>query len=189
MFQTDLLAEYRHAWAWCDLDLDGIRALARNSIEAQLRRAVRQGCLALPNWPEPAAVGDQFAERVCGITCSANRRIVWVSGWSEHHRVEAGAAEVDVGLQLLGHLLGCADEVAGVPRLERFAVEAPGASVEDLLLGLADEGLRRPRLLDLVVVRGRRHGSARAARRTCAGTRVACRRSSRRPRGGRRHGG
>jgi len=33
MFQTDLLAEYRRAWEWCDLDLDGVKALARNSIE------------------------------------------------------------------------------------------------------------------------------------------------------------
>jgi aminodeoxyfutalosine deaminase len=33
MFQTDLLAEYRRAWEWCDLDVDGVRALARNSIE------------------------------------------------------------------------------------------------------------------------------------------------------------
>ena len=33
MFQTNLLAEYERAWEWCDLDLDGVAALARNSIE------------------------------------------------------------------------------------------------------------------------------------------------------------
>lgn len=33
MFQTDLLAEYERAWEWCGLDLEGITALARNSIE------------------------------------------------------------------------------------------------------------------------------------------------------------
>ncbi len=33
MFQTDLLAEYERAWDWCDLDLDGVTTLARNSIE------------------------------------------------------------------------------------------------------------------------------------------------------------
>jgi len=33
MFQTDLLAEYERAWNWCDLDLAGVTALARNSIE------------------------------------------------------------------------------------------------------------------------------------------------------------
>ena len=33
MFQTDLLAEYERAWDWCDLDLSGVTALARNSIE------------------------------------------------------------------------------------------------------------------------------------------------------------
>ena len=33
MFQTDLLAEYERAWEWCGLDLAGITALARNSIE------------------------------------------------------------------------------------------------------------------------------------------------------------
>mgnify|MGYP001814098624 FL=1 len=33
MFQTDLLSEYERAWDWCDLDLHGVRALARNSIE------------------------------------------------------------------------------------------------------------------------------------------------------------
>lgn len=32
MFQTDLLAEYERAWEWCDLDLAGVTALARNSI-------------------------------------------------------------------------------------------------------------------------------------------------------------
>jgi adenosine deaminase len=33
MFQTNLLAEYERAWEWCDLDLEGATALARNSIE------------------------------------------------------------------------------------------------------------------------------------------------------------
>ena len=33
MFQTKLLDEYERAWEWCDLDLDGVKALARNSLE------------------------------------------------------------------------------------------------------------------------------------------------------------
>ena len=33
MFQTNLLAEYERAWDWCGLDLDGVTALARNSLE------------------------------------------------------------------------------------------------------------------------------------------------------------
>lgn len=32
MFHTDLLAEYQRAWDWCHLDIDGVTALARNSI-------------------------------------------------------------------------------------------------------------------------------------------------------------
>ena len=32
MFQTDLLAEYERAWNWCRLDINGVTALARNSI-------------------------------------------------------------------------------------------------------------------------------------------------------------
>jgi adenosine deaminase len=36
MFQTDLLAEYERAWDWCRLDLDGVTALARNSIVSSL---------------------------------------------------------------------------------------------------------------------------------------------------------
>ena len=34
MFQTNLLDEYERAWNWCDLDLDGIRRLAANSLSA-----------------------------------------------------------------------------------------------------------------------------------------------------------
>lgn len=34
MFQTNLLDEYERAWDWCGLDLDGVRSLARNSIDA-----------------------------------------------------------------------------------------------------------------------------------------------------------
>jgi len=34
MFQTDLLSEYERAWEWCDLDIDGVSTLARNSIES-----------------------------------------------------------------------------------------------------------------------------------------------------------
>jgi len=33
MFQTKLLDEYERAWNWCDLDRDGMIALARNSVE------------------------------------------------------------------------------------------------------------------------------------------------------------
>ena len=40
-------------------------------------------------------------------------------------RLEAGAAEVDVGADLLGDLLGCADQVPGSPRLDWLAPERP----------------------------------------------------------------
>lgn len=33
LFQTSLLEEYQRAWEWCDLDMDGMAALARSSIE------------------------------------------------------------------------------------------------------------------------------------------------------------
>jgi adenosine deaminase len=39
MFQTDLLAEYERAWDWCRLDLDGVTALARNSIVSSFASA------------------------------------------------------------------------------------------------------------------------------------------------------
>jgi adenosine deaminase len=34
MFQTTLLDEYERAWAWANLDLDGLARLARNSLDA-----------------------------------------------------------------------------------------------------------------------------------------------------------
>lgn len=34
MFQTNLLAEYERAWQWCDLDLTGMKRLAKNSLDA-----------------------------------------------------------------------------------------------------------------------------------------------------------
>ena len=34
MFQTSLLDEYERAWEWCSLDVDGIRQLAANSLQA-----------------------------------------------------------------------------------------------------------------------------------------------------------
>jgi adenosine deaminase len=36
MFQTDLLSEYRRAWEWCDLGLEGLAELANNSLAASL---------------------------------------------------------------------------------------------------------------------------------------------------------
>ncbi|WP_157965421.1 adenosine deaminase [Euzebya rosea] len=33
LFRTSLLEEYQRAWEWCDLDMDGMARLARNSIE------------------------------------------------------------------------------------------------------------------------------------------------------------
>ncbi len=36
LFQTSLLDEYERAWEWADLDLDGMAALAQNSLDAAL---------------------------------------------------------------------------------------------------------------------------------------------------------
>ena len=38
MFQTNLLDEYRRAWEWCDLDEDGLAALAQNSLDHRFSR-------------------------------------------------------------------------------------------------------------------------------------------------------
>src|SRR5262249_17284194 len=67
-------------------------------------------------------------------------------------RIEPGASEVDVGLDLLRDLLGGADEVAFPPRLGRFAPERLRPGVDALLLGLGEEALGRDRLAALVVV-------------------------------------
>lgn len=47
LFQTDLLSEYRHAWNLCDLDEDGLRVLAENSlVESFASTAAIDGWLA-----------------------------------------------------------------------------------------------------------------------------------------------
>lgn len=38
MFQTNLIDEYRRAWEWCDLDEDGLAALAQNSLDHRFVR-------------------------------------------------------------------------------------------------------------------------------------------------------
>src|SRR4051794_10840282 len=65
---------------------------------------------------------------------------------------EAGAAEIDVGVDLLPPRPRPPDQVAFGPRIERLPPERLRAGVDDLGFGLADEPPRRPRLLDLVVV-------------------------------------
>lgn len=42
MFQTNLLDEYERAWSWCELSVDRLEALARNSIERSLAPSDRK---------------------------------------------------------------------------------------------------------------------------------------------------
>lgn len=41
MFQTSLLDEYERAWNWCDLDIEGVKTLARNSLVHSFAPAAR----------------------------------------------------------------------------------------------------------------------------------------------------
>src|SRR5690606_27319794 len=65
---------------------------------------------------------------------------------------EPAASEVDVGPDLLGDLLGRADEVVGAPLLERLAPDGERPAGGDLGLGAADVHVGRPRHADLVGV-------------------------------------
>src|SRR4029450_7074190 len=78
-------------------------------------------------------------------------RVVTVPGDEARH------AHLPVAADLVDHLLGRADEVAGLPAVERLT-ERGSADGAHVCLGLAHEDLGAPGLLDLVVVAA--HGVA-----------------------------
>src|SRR5581483_7167641 len=71
-------------------------------------------------------------------------------------RDEVGAAELDVAGDLLRHLVGGADEVAGRPGVELLTPDRPGPAggdeFPDLRFALPDQQVGAPRLADLLLV-------------------------------------
>ena len=80
---------------------------------------------------------------VCsGASCLSINAEGVLAGLRKHVADRNLAAEVEVGADLLAHLLGRAHEVAGAPRVERLAPEAARAALDDLRFVLTDEQLR-----------------------------------------------